>query len=143
MQTMRDQIVARIHRLGEGKAFSAKDFLDIGSRTTVDVTLASLTKEGKIRRKTEALADLPLLAQVVKHKETFYPSAWSRYDSAHPGSFHLVPVKDRMHAIERDYRNMGVMIFGEPPALDGIMETLNALAKEINKCGRAESMNNM
>jgi len=84
MQTMRDQIVARIHRLGEGKAFSAKDFLDIGSRTTVDVTLASLTKEGKIRRKTEALADLPLLAQVVKHKETFYPSAWSRYDSAHP-----------------------------------------------------------
>jgi len=42
MQTMRDQIVARIERLGEGKAFSAKDFLDIASRTTVDVTLASL-----------------------------------------------------------------------------------------------------
>jgi hypothetical protein len=32
MQTMRDQIVARIERLGEGKAFSAKDFLDIASR---------------------------------------------------------------------------------------------------------------
>ena len=36
MQTMRDQIVARIERLGEGKAFSAKDFLDIASRTMID-----------------------------------------------------------------------------------------------------------
>ena len=29
MESMRDQIVGRIERLGEGKAFSAKDFLDI------------------------------------------------------------------------------------------------------------------
>jgi hypothetical protein len=59
MQTMRNQIVARIKRLGEGKVFSAKDFLDIGSRTTVDVTLASLTKEGKIRRIRRGLYDMP------------------------------------------------------------------------------------
>jgi hypothetical protein len=59
MQTMRDQIVARIHRLGEGKAFSAKDFLDIGSRTTVDVALHSLTKEGEIRRIQRGLYDMP------------------------------------------------------------------------------------
>jgi len=59
MQTMRDQIVARIKRLGEGKVFSAKDFLDIGSRTTVDVTLASLTKEGRIRRIRRGLYDMP------------------------------------------------------------------------------------
>ena len=39
MQTMRDQIVARIERLGEGKAFSAKDFLDIASRGTIDMAL--------------------------------------------------------------------------------------------------------
>ena len=32
MQTMQDHIVARIKRLGAGKAFSAKDFLDIASR---------------------------------------------------------------------------------------------------------------
>jgi hypothetical protein len=59
MQTMRDQIVTRINRLGEGKAFSAKDFLDIGSRTTVDVALHSLTKEGKIRRIRRGLYDMP------------------------------------------------------------------------------------
>ncbi len=59
MQTMRDQIVARIERLGEGKAFSAKDFLDIASRTTIDVTLAALTLDGKIRRVRRGLYDMP------------------------------------------------------------------------------------
>ena len=105
-----------------------KPLPDRYSRHYYDVALMA-----KAPLKKEALADLPLLTQVVKHKETFYPSAWSRYDLAHPGSFHLVPVKDRMQAIERDYRNMGAMIFGEPPPLDGIMETLAELEKEINK----------
>ena len=59
MQTMRDQIVARIERLGEGKAFSAKDFLDIASRTTIDVTLAELTLDGTIRRIRRGLYDMP------------------------------------------------------------------------------------
>lgn len=59
MQTMRDQIVARIGRLGEGKAFSAKDFLDIASRTTIDVTLAELALDGVIRRVRRGLYDKP------------------------------------------------------------------------------------
>jgi len=41
MQTMRDQLLARIERPGRGKAVSAKDFPDIASRTTIDVTLAN------------------------------------------------------------------------------------------------------
>jgi hypothetical protein len=44
---------------GEGKAFSAKDFLDIWSRTTEDVALHSLTKEGEIRRIRRGLYDMP------------------------------------------------------------------------------------
>lgn len=59
METMRDQIVARIERLGTGKAFSAKDFLDIASRTTVDVALHSLERNGKIRRIRRGLYDMP------------------------------------------------------------------------------------
>ena len=59
MQTMRDQILARIDKLGEGKAFTAKDFLDIASRTTIDVTLADLTLAGKIRRIRRGLYDMP------------------------------------------------------------------------------------
>ena len=59
MQTTRDQIVARIKRLGEGKAFSAKDFLDIASRGTIDMALTSLTRRGIIRRVRRGLYDMP------------------------------------------------------------------------------------
>ena len=59
MQTMRDQIVARIERLGEGKAFSAKDFLDIASRGTIDMALGSLARSGTIRRIRRGLYDMP------------------------------------------------------------------------------------
>ncbi len=59
MQTMRGQIVARIEGLGEGKAFSAKDFLDIASRGTVDMALSGLASNGTIRRIRRGLYDMP------------------------------------------------------------------------------------
>lgn len=59
MQTMRDQIVARIERLPQGEAFSAKDFLDIASRGTVDMTLASLARNNEVRRVRRGLYDIP------------------------------------------------------------------------------------
>jgi hypothetical protein len=98
------------------------------SRHYYDVAMLA---EGPIR--AEALADMDLLAQVVRHKETFYPSAWARYDLAHPGTLRLVPPGARIAALERDYRNMAVMIFGEPPTFDSIMATLATLEHEINK----------
>jgi hypothetical protein len=105
-----------------------KPLPDRYSRHYYDVAMLA---QGPIR--AEALADMPLLAQVVKHKETFYPSAWARYDLARAGSFRVVPAENRVAALERDYRGMGVMIFGESPALDGMMETLAALEQEINR----------
>jgi hypothetical protein len=59
MQAMRDQIVTRIVSLGPGKALSAKDFLDVASRGTVDVTLGSLSRGGQIRRIRRGLYDVP------------------------------------------------------------------------------------
>jgi hypothetical protein len=56
---MRDQIVARIQRLEKGKAFSAKDFLDIASRGTIDMTLTTLARQGAIRRVRRGLYDVP------------------------------------------------------------------------------------
>jgi hypothetical protein len=83
--------------------------------------------------KAEALADMELLAQVVRHKEAFYPSGWARYDLAHSGSMHLLPTADRIAALKQDYRDMAVMIFGQPPAFDRIIETLTTLEREINQ----------
>lgn len=59
MQTMQYQIFKRIEHFDRGKAFSAKDFLDIASRTTIDVALAKLAMEGKIRRIRRGLYDTP------------------------------------------------------------------------------------
>ena len=91
----------------------------------------AMLAQGKWRN--EALADMQLLADVVKHKQTFYPSAWARYDLARPGSLQLVPAEDRKEALEKDYGRMGEMIFGKPPAFGEIMETLKELEQEVNK----------
>ncbi len=97
------------------------------SRHYYDVAMLA---EGPIR--ADALADMELLAQVVRHKETFYPAAWARYDLARPGSFRVVPPETRMAALERDYRDMEDMIFGEPLTFDTIMATLTGLEREVN-----------
>jgi hypothetical protein len=106
---------------------SDKPMPDRYSRHYYDTALMA---QGKIR--TEALRDRELLAQVVRHKEIFYPSGWARYDLARPGSFHLVPQKERMAGLDRDCRNMAVMIFGEPPPFGWILDTLAKLEAVIN-----------
>jgi Family of unknown function (DUF6088) len=59
MQTMQDQILKRIERLGPGNAFSAKDFLDIATRGSIDMALGSLVRKGTIRRIRRGLYDRP------------------------------------------------------------------------------------
>jgi hypothetical protein len=82
--------------------------------------------------KKDALDDLELLAQVVRHKQTFYPSAWAQYASAAPGSFRIVPTSNRVAGLKEDYRNMSLMIFGTPPNFESILETLSQLEREVN-----------
>jgi len=48
MQTSIIAIVARIEQSGPKSPSQAKDFLDVASRTMIDVTLASLAQSGKI-----------------------------------------------------------------------------------------------
>jgi hypothetical protein len=100
------------------------------SRHYYDIAMMA---HGPIR--SEALADGDLLAQVVKHKETFYASGWARYDLARPGSLRLLPSEKRRATLQRDYRSMEVMIFGAPPEFDKVMQTLKAIEEEINTLG--------
>ncbi len=83
--------------------------------------------------KPMALADLDLLATVVRHKQTFYPSAWARYDLAAPGSLRLAPRAERIPALRLDYRDMAAMIFGEVPPFDSLIRHLALLESEINQ----------
>jgi hypothetical protein len=59
MKTKREKIIARIERQGSGKVLSAKDFLDLASRGTIDVALADLARDGRIRRIARGLYDVP------------------------------------------------------------------------------------
>ena len=80
-----------------------------------------------------ALAQPSLLQDVVTFKQRFYPSAWARYDLAVPGTFKLLPARrSQLAALERDYREMQVMLFGEAPDFGAVLDELRKLESEIN-----------
>ena len=59
MQSIHNQILARIRGKGRGYAFSSKDFLDLGNRNPIDKALSRLYAQGLIRRVTTGIYDLP------------------------------------------------------------------------------------
>lgn len=80
----------------------------------------------------KALADLSLLESVAKHKQVFFAQAWARYDLATPGTLRLVPPQARLKELEADYKAMGQMIFGAPPAFADLMTALAELEAKVN-----------
>ncbi len=59
LQTDRNKIIARIRRFRPGRAFVAKDFLDIATRGSIDMTLSALLRDKAIRRVRRGLYDVP------------------------------------------------------------------------------------
>jgi hypothetical protein len=91
-----------------------------------------LARLDKSAIKKIALSQLDLLRSVVASKNRFYPRAWARYDLAIPGSFRLSQPEHIKTALERDYREMRVMIYGEQPSFKDLMEQISDLEIEIN-----------
>lgn len=58
-QAIDSRILAAIHRRGRGAVFVPADFLNIGSREAVDVTLHRLARQGTIRRLSRGVYDFP------------------------------------------------------------------------------------
>lgn len=65
MKFVADQIVKRIQNKGRSFVFSAKDFLDLGSRGAVDMALSTLARSGKIRRVLRGLYDYPKYSELL------------------------------------------------------------------------------
>lgn len=82
--------------------------------------------------RAEAIGDMGLLANVVTHKDRFYPAAWARYQEARPGSFHLMPRDERLADLRADYQSMRTMFIGEAPDFEEVLGELERLEKEIN-----------
>ena len=66
MASDKDKIIARIRRWGHGAAFTPKDFLDVATRGTVDMTLAALLADGTIRRLVRGLYDYPRYSEMLE-----------------------------------------------------------------------------
>jgi len=80
----------------------------------------------------EALADIALLNRVVTHKKIFFRSGSAKYEEARPGSFRLVPTQNYLNLLEKDYKDMREMFFGEPLSWDRIISRLRKLESQIN-----------
>lgn len=80
----------------------------------------------------KAFADLGLLERVVQHKMVFFRRGWASYQTAKPGSFHLLPQEERQDDLRRDYAQMKTMIFGDYPAWEDIIKGLKETEKRIN-----------
>ncbi|MHB8837779.1 MAG: DUF6088 family protein [Gemmatimonadaceae bacterium] len=61
-QSVVDQILRRIRGSGRGYVFTPFDFLDLGSRASVDQALARLVKKEEIRRVATGLYDYPRIS---------------------------------------------------------------------------------
>ena len=82
-----------------------------------------------------ALEKLGLLREVAFFKRRFYLSAWASYETAIPGSLRLLPNAKHLTTLQKDYSDMAMMIFGEPPAFDHIAQSLRELEDRINRQG--------
>lgn len=74
-----------------------------------------------------------LLDAVVKNKRTYFFESWDWYETAKPGSFKLVPSKERQADLEEDYQAMQSMIFSESPDFQEIIAFLKKLEDRINE----------
>ena len=82
----------------------------------------------------KAARDFDLLAQVAKHKDVFFRSAWANYDIAKPGTLRLMPDKARIKDLRTDYKAMEPMMFDETPlAFDDILAMIETLQAAVNE----------
>ncbi len=98
------------------------------SRHYYDVAKLTETNEGQA-----AATDFTLLAQVVRHKSTYFRSGWASYDTAQPGTLRLTPVEHRLKDLRSDYRDMQSMMFDEKPlSFDDVLARVAALEETLN-----------
>ena len=65
MLTVGSKVISRIYGKGRGWVFSPKDFSDLGTRSSIDVTLHRLLARGTIRRILRGLYDYPKISTLL------------------------------------------------------------------------------
>lgn len=80
-----------------------------------------------------ALSNLELLKDVIINKSKYFRSSWAHYDTAIPGSLNIVPNPTLKFNLARDYENMKLMIYGNIPEFDLILNEIEMFQNDFNK----------
>lgn len=96
--------------------------------------LYDLAQMAKATVRQQSLEALYLLPEVADFKATYYYQPVARYDLARdPQSLKLVPEARVLRELERDFRSMREMIYGEVPDFSAIVDQLRELEAEVNR----------
>jgi len=98
------------------------------SRDCYDLYCLAAHESGK-----RALSDTALLERVVRHKKMYFRSSWASYDTAEPGSLHLVPPDHRLRDLRTDYQQMQEMFLENVPGFHEILERIKEVEATINQ----------
>ena len=81
---------------------------------------------------TMAMNNLELLADVVKHKSTFYKDNRADYPNATPENIKIVPTPKLTHNFKVDYEDMASsMIIGNPPTYEELLKILKEIQLKL------------
>jgi hypothetical protein len=80
-----------------------------------------------------AVDDIDLLGKVTAHKSLYFRSGWADYENAIKGSLKIIPSGKVLSVMEKDYKAMNEMFFGEIPAWEEIIIVLSKFEKNFNK----------
>lgn len=79
-----------------------------------------------------ALKERDLLKKVIEFKNKFYRDSWSRYEDCLSNQLKLVPPSFREKEIEKDYKQMADMFYGDVPTFNEILTQLLVIEMLIN-----------
>lgn len=83
----------------------------------------------------QALADLPLGAECVRHARMFFNRPHFNLETAAPGSFAVTPVGNMLDALRRDYDAMAGMIIGSVARFEDVIASIASLEERLNQSG--------
>jgi hypothetical protein len=80
-----------------------------------------------------AIADRALGMDCIAHARMFFNRPDYDLASAAAGTFALVPHREMVEQLRRDYSAMQGMVFGKPPNLDDVLGAIAALEETLNR----------
>lgn len=81
----------------------------------------------------ECLTMIVLLKMDIRFKSKFYPCNWAKYDEVLEGNCRLICGEEGLEVFSKDYETMQIMIYGERPPFDVIIESLKEYEGKINE----------